>query len=463
MKLAVVGGGVVGLAVAAEIQRRSLAHVTLFDPEIGDDAPTASSAAGAMLGAFGEVEGDGREEEADVDYRYVAATRHSQWREWIEHESRTTIHSTAGTFIFASSRAKRDRSNMQAIRAALQSRNVDFEEPELSRCEYLRPAQDHPLDDLIFVPSEFSLDAPQLVRALRAVVDRSGVQITRKEVTAVSKSRGEGCVVAAGAERSEFDHVVLCAGAFAHELLDLELRELIPPIYAGKGTAVLLEHDQRLQYAIRSPNREFACGIHLVPRLNHTYLGATNRVASLAGVAGGATAGEAHYLIDRALHEINPAIGRLAVNHLRHGNRPLTADGRPLVGRTEWPALSVATATHRNGVLLAPLIASDISDGLANDKVASQYSPIGRVKSLEDRIARAREVLGSAVEDLAELMLEPGGQMPYGRADLLKRQLAQLLPLLFDSEAHSSLVTELVKFPSPALVPEVLLLLGNTA
>lgn len=120
---------------------------------------------------------------------------------------------------------------------------------------------------------------------------------------------------------------------------------------------------------IRTPNRDFACGTHLVPRPGGgLYLGATNRIAATPAATEQPSPGEINALIHSAAHEINTRIRTIAFTSVRHGMRPLSSDGRPLIGVTRLTGLHLATGTYRNGILLAPAIAKHIAGHLTESR-----------------------------------------------------------------------------------------------
>jgi hypothetical protein len=114
---------------------------------------------------------------------------------------------------------------------------------------------------------------------------------------------------------------------------------------------------------VRTPNRAFACGLHLVPLGNNReYLGATNVVESepLASVQ----LTDVHFLAQCAMQQLDEEITRHEIEQWRVGNRPVTLDGFPLIGWSPLPRLYLMTGTYRDGFHCAPLLAAHAANEL---------------------------------------------------------------------------------------------------
>ena len=107
----VVGGAVIGLAIALELVSRQIAVTHVF-PSAGD-THSASRAAGAMLGAFGELSvDDGPLEESEMDFRVAAQRAYPQWLRNITDLSGADVFESKGTFIVANNQGIRDRDSI---------------------------------------------------------------------------------------------------------------------------------------------------------------------------------------------------------------------------------------------------------------------------------------------------------------------------------------------------------------
>lgn len=82
---------------------------------------------------------------------------------------------------------------------------------------------------------------------------------------------------------------------------------------------------------IHTPNRDFACGQHVIPHGRDVlYVGAADRFTTAPATA--PTAGEHLSLVHGLLHQFRVDLRTATVKGLRWGNRPASADGAPLIG-----------------------------------------------------------------------------------------------------------------------------------
>ena len=174
-------------------------------------------------------------------------------------------------------------------------------------------------------------------------------------------TRASGLVAAA--------QVVLATGAHTNELLARSgLAGLLPPLLGGRGVSVLVRATDPTPGCVRTPNRAFACGLHVVPRADGmTYLGATNRLTTTPGAgarAAAVRAGRPHRgLRPRARPAVAPGGGRRRCPSVT-GRSPRTGsrswDGPPSRG-SWWPPGPGATVWS-SPPLVADLVADEVAD-----------------------------------------------------------------------------------------------------
>ena len=129
----------------------------------------------------------------------------------------------------------------------------------------------------------------------------------------------------------------------------------VPRLLPGKGVSLTADGlSDAFPYVLRTPNRDFACGSHVVPRGDgRVYLGATNRISTTPGGTPGITLGEVHSLLHSAIHEINTGFRTANVRSFTFGMRPLTLDHRPMLGHTGVPPDLVHHGARRAPALRA--------------------------------------------------------------------------------------------------------------
>lgn len=439
----VVGTGALGLAVSLAAADAGL-DVTLVGP--GDNQPgTASAAAGAMLGVLGEhttAEQRAPHGRADLQFRHASALMWPDWLDQIAEHSGTRIPLGQGTVLIANLDHPPDRDNLDAIADAAELLGLPVEQVDPRRVPGLRPAPRHAPVAALSCPREGWVDARSLLAALnsacRAHPRVHHVTGTVDRVLLSDRSRSAAGVILDEGTRLGAGQVVLAAGAAtAAQLAPLApIIGPLPQILTAKGVSLLMDVPVAAQPpgVIRTPNRDFACGLHLVPRAHGgLYVGATNRFTITP--AGGPTAGEQLNLLHGLLHQFRVDLRTATVSDVVWGDRPATTDGVPLIGPCGLPGLLLATGTYRNGILMAPAVAGLITALLAGKSAPldNPYQPIDRPRSA---VARQRLFIDGATQ-MASTFLDPDGALPFDRETQLATTLGALLTLALGDDQTS--------------------------
>ena len=364
--VAVIGGGVVGLAVAWCAARRGHSVCVLERDAPGSGA---SHVAAGMLAPVTEADAG---ELALLDLGLRSARAWPEFAAQLEAAVGADVgFRRSGALVVA-----RDRDEAEALERELAlRRSLGLEVQRLlpSAARRREPALAPALRLALDVPGDHSVDPRAIVHALAqaarqvGVAVRSGVHVQR-----LLHSGGHVTgVELAGAEVVRAAHVVVAAGAWSRSidgLPHLALRPVKGQILrlrdpAGPG---LLERIVR--WGPPTPG-------YLVPRGDGRYvLGATMEERGFDKTV---TAGGIYELL-RDAGEIVPGIHELVIEEISAGLRPATPDNAPLLGRSaELSGLHWATGHHRNGILLAPVTAELVVAGLddAGAGVPSAFDP----------------------------------------------------------------------------------------
>jgi glycine/D-amino acid oxidase-like deaminating enzyme len=407
--VAVIGTGVVGLAVTAALLDRGLS-VTVIGRRDGAHPGQASRAAGAMLSTFSEIEPGHDPDRVRVETaeRLAATELYPEWLSAINTAAGTDVQAVAGTWVLAPpGRA----AHLHPIATAARAAGHPAEEHHPHDIAELTAPQD--CEAALWLPGEARIDSAALLDALTHTIaahSRSQWQDT----TAITVRPGHvdcgtGGSVQAGA-------VVLAAGTGIPALLPGGGAELgVPPILAGRGASVLLRAaGLPLPYVMRTPNAAFACGVHLVPRDDGTlYLGGTNRLTTTPDPHQPATLDELAMLFAGATTQLIPALAAAHPLTPRVGLRPYTLDHLPLVGPTREPSLLLATATYQCGVLLAPRIAALIADEITTPGVLADH-PYRVLRPMPT--PEPAQIITAGAGALLEHLLQNGGHLPPAAA-----------------------------------------------
>ena len=463
----VVGGGVIGMSIMRAFKDTGL-HAICVDPEIKLDG-SASLAAGAMLGAFGEVTADKTSEldQRELEFRVCAADVYPEWLASLEEAAGQQVGSGCGTFVISNPNGARDALNLRAIARSLETAQRRFEWVSASAIPNYQPVPSLTANDALFLPDEGYVNTQELMDALRRAIEADcHMTILADRVVSVTVQDGQITgveTVANGHIKAE--RVVLAAGAGISALVadSPQLAAVLPPLLRGKGVSIVLDAWTDFDYVIRTPNRDFACGTHVVPRGNQqVYVGATNRIMDTPGVEDGVSAGEVHGLLSSAIAEINTGFRVTNTVQFRFGSRPVTPDRYPVVGETKIGGLFAATGTYRNGVLMAPLVGEVIKDkilGRRNDLTAG-FAPTDRDATKLDVSESIYVAIRDGARDLVSFIQEPGGGLPYNRAQELQDFIQTLMYMLFlDDTTYVTLRSDslrlLARYPISEIIPQL--------
>ncbi|RSM35894.1 FAD-binding oxidoreductase [Amycolatopsis balhimycina DSM 5908] len=449
--VAVVGAGIVGLACAVELARAGTS-VALVGPRTGDHAGQASRAAGAMLTVFSEVEAAHAPERVAMEVAERVAAR-AGYEAWLDQLAEITggpaVSLVPGVWVTASVPA--DRAELAAIAAAAADAGLPG---QLHPPDAVPGLQSESVFEALWLPGEAGVDAAALT-AVAAAAAIAHPRITWYDTDAVTLAETGAAMqvrVATG-DTVTTDQLVLAAGVQIPALLRRSRRIEMgaPPVLAGRGVSMVLDAAPVAVTApVRTPNRGFACGAHLVARGDgQIYLGATNRLTTRPDPDRRASADEIATLLHDGIRELNAGLRNAQVRDIRVGYRPFTIDHLPLVGRTAHPNVLLATATYRCGMLLAPRVATLIRTEIDHPGALNShpYSPSRPMP--EPDLA---QLVGEHSAALVELVCQPGGQLPAGAPAPLGTTLSTAL-------AHQLADPSVRRLAASAPVPEVLPLL----
>ncbi|MGH6655399.1 MAG: glycine oxidase ThiO [Actinocrinis sp.] len=351
----VIGGGLIGLAVAWRAAQRGL-RVAIADPEPGNGA---SNAAAGMLAPVTEAHYG---EERLLRLNLESARRYPEFAAELERIAGTpTGFSTCGTLAVAFDSG--DRAVLADLAAFHQRLGLNSEPLTGRECRAREPMLSPDVQSGLLVPEDHQVDNRLLVAALLTAVNRAHIPLYRERVAelVVEHDRLTGVRLADG-QSLHAQNVVLAAGCRSTSIPGLPAG-VLPPIRPVKGQILRLSVPASeapfLTQAVRGVVR--GRQVYLVPREHgELVVGAT---AEEQGFNTQVTAGGVYELL-RAAHGLVPGIGELPLTEVRAGLRPGSPDNAPILGPTDLPGLVSATGHFRNGVLLTPVTADAIAQYL---------------------------------------------------------------------------------------------------
>ena len=355
--VAIVGGGIIGLAVAWRARLRGLSVVVLERGAIGGEC--ASGVAAGMLAPVSEVEvGEAGRRVLELGLR--SACMWPDFAAELEETSGVEVGlRQTGTLLLA--RDEDEARELQRQLTLRESLGLRATRLRPSAARELEPALAPTLRLALEAPEDHSVDPRLVLLALRRACELDGVQVREHAPVARVELGGEAGAVTgvalADGERVSAGRVVLAAGAWTAEVAGLPEHARVP-VRPLKGQILRLRDPTGPGLLERVVRFE---GGYLVPRGDGRYvLGAT---VEERGFEQQPTAGGVYELL-RDAHELVPGVLELRIEELSVGFRPATPDNVPIIGPGAVDGLVWATGHHRNGILLAPLTAELVAEAL---------------------------------------------------------------------------------------------------
>jgi glycine oxidase len=364
----VVGGGIIGLAVAWRARRRGMSVTVL---ERGECGQATSRIAAGMLAPVMEVDfGEAGRRVLELGLRSVEL-----WPSFAAELTQAAgveveLMSAGALFLARGDDEARELERQFALRESL---GLRVERLRASEARELEPALAPTVRLAFAAPDDQSVDPRVVLAALRGACESEGVRL--REHASVSRVELDGAgrratgVRLADGERVGAGALVLAAGPWSAELAGLPERARVP-VRPVKGQILRLRDPSGPGLVRRAVRFE---GGYVLPRADGRYvLGGTveERGFDLAPTAGAA------YEMLRVARELVPGVSELEIEELSVGLRPGTPDNAPAIGPGALEGLTWATGHYRNGILLAPLTAELVTGVLENG--AAEREPLLR-------------------------------------------------------------------------------------
>lgn len=337
----IVGGGIIGLSLARELQKRGLRVLVV---ERGEPGREASYAAGGMLADSGD------ENPPLLQPLMTASARmYPEFVHELEDESGLKADlREQGTILLRSPAEASSNSSTHTLSNA-----------DLRKMDRNLQTDGYPALRL----SERSVDPRALTQAALKACRHRGVDISSGDAV-VSISVSNDRVTGVTTTKTEFpsEIVINCAGAWSSQLGPGHL-----PTRPFKGQMLCVAMPERdfLCHVVRSPD------VYLIPRSDGRMLiGATIEDAGYDKRVDPETIQR----LRQAALKLMPALSQARILEDWAGLRPGTPDGLPILGATPVRGYYVATGHFRDGILLAPATAEVMSDVITSGATSFDLS-----------------------------------------------------------------------------------------
>lgn len=191
----------------------------------------------------------------------------------------------------------------------------------------------------LFLPEEGQVENRRLLAALRAACSNAGVVLIENQEVRLEETRATHSIT------------VLCGGAWSTDVANETLPEIEVRPVAGEVLAA--RPDKPFKQIVYSRD------VYLVPRRDgRVLIGATMTERGFDKIP----TAEAKSELWQAARTLVPEVASWKLEDHWSGLRPATPDGLPILGTTPIENLFVATGHFRNGILLTPITAQLMAD-----------------------------------------------------------------------------------------------------
>lgn len=363
---AIVGGGIIGCAIAWRLAQARMRVVVIERGEIGREA---SHAAGGMLVPLAEAD------EADDLFHLCMASRaiYADFARELKQVSGIDVeYRTEGTLYL--SLTEHDDEELERRWQWQHAAGLNVKRLNADCARKLEPQINAGLRWALKFPDDHQVNNRMLIAALHLAAQNAGVEFqtqTEVERLLIEAHAGQkqivGVVTSRGEVRSKT--VVIAAGSWS-SLLDAGSETLLPAL------KVAPVHGQMVAVEMPSPavnHTIYSCRAYVVPRLGGFVIAGST--SDKFGFEKRVTAGGMASIIERAT-EILPGFGDLRITETWSGLRPRAGDALPVIGADSAVAgLIYATGHYRNGILLTPVTAQAVSEIVLKGESRIHLSP----------------------------------------------------------------------------------------
>ena len=363
----IIGGGVIGLGIGWQLAKAGAA-VTIH--ERSQAGRGASWAAAGMLGPIAEAHID----ELDLlKLSNQSLTRYPEWVDELEAETKTPIgYRAEGTLIIGIE--PDDTDQLRHTYTLQQELGLNVEWLSGREAREIEGALSPYVTAAIRCETDHQVDNRLMAQALqRAYQGRGGVLHQDSTVERIVIENGTATGVQTQDGFQGADVLILAAGCWSGQIRGLP-DTIIPPVRPVKGQMLALQMREgiTIKNVIRTVKARYPMPVYLVPRTDgRLIVGATTEEM---GFDTHLTVGGISELL-RGACEAVPDVYELPLIETWTGLRPGSSDNAPILGKTPVENLIYATGHYRNGILLTPITAYEISKLILTGETSETIAP----------------------------------------------------------------------------------------
>jgi glycine oxidase len=357
--IAIIGGGIIGCAIAYNL-RKAGAEVTLL--ERGDIGCQASSAAAGLLAPLGPLPGPG----PLADLLLASFAMFPTLVPELEEASGLHLdYERTGAL-----RAVRNPKRVPNLHKRMDTwKPLGLEMHWLSGDEArkLEPLLSPDISAAIYVPEESQIQASTLVNAYARAAHRAGATI-RNHTEVIGLQRDYSRITGVRTKQDEIitcNHLILATGAWTgcyDEWLDITL-----PVEPLRGQILAYQQpNASLRHII------FGEAAYLAPKGNNIIVGATKEEV---GFDTSVTDQGQSWLTQTATRLV-PSLNQSSIERVWAGLRPKTPDSWPILGPTpQWENVTLATGHNSIGIILSAITGQMIAECVTRRYVPNTIHP----------------------------------------------------------------------------------------
>ncbi|GAC1392204.1 MAG: glycine oxidase ThiO [Ktedonobacteraceae bacterium] len=345
----VIGGGVIGCAIAYYVSKQGVDVTVLERGEIGGQASGAAAGIFSLLKPLAKI---------DAYNRLLLASRALFPALMVELEAVSGIdpeYEQTSTLRTTYSPNPKMTARLRHWAESCQHMGLQVQLLTEAETRQLEPLLAPEICAATYIANEGQVCASQLVQAYAQAATHCGASIqTNSEVVAVKHiaRKVQGVTTATG-ESIACNALVIASGAWAARCSDW--LDVVLPVIPQRGQSLSLQQpSQPLRHTI------LGYGIYLAPKQDGTIIvGATQEEV---GFDTHVTAGGLSSLLDAAI-KLVPALAECPVERIWAGLRPKTPDNYPILGKLAgWENVIVATGHNSFGMLLSAITGQTIAE-----------------------------------------------------------------------------------------------------
>lgn len=358
----IVGGGIIGCAIAYYLRKSDMDVTVLDQGEIGAEA---SSAAAGLLAPLGSLSGPG-------PFAELVLASWSMFPSLVpELEDASGLQlAYQQTGALRIVRNPKNISNLRKRMQAWQPLGLEMHWLTGDEARQREPLLAPDVCAAIYAPQESQITAPQVIKAFAQAAIRQGAKLySHREVIGIQHHNARVTeVCTAQGERIGCNHLIVATGAWAAhwgEWLNISL-----PVVPQRGQILTL---QQAFPPLRHIN--FGEAAYLAPKPDGTIIvGATK---DEVGFDKRLTTGGIAWLLHTAMR-LAPRLETCAIDQMWTGLRPKTPDNQPLLGTApHWENVTLAVGHGSVGIMLSAITGKSIAELVMTGNTPEVIRPFG--------------------------------------------------------------------------------------